>query len=142
LAVLLLYIQWVRVDMVGCVRIDHVSQWVVLNLSRGQLLIAILFHYTVTWAGTLAEHLYRLMGIEMSDGTLSERRQALPFLVFEELLQRLLRPLHLSSPQAYYRHWRLTALDGVNFSLSNTAPVNEQCRDVRDRGRMPTATMA
>src|SRR6266853_2874023 len=35
------------------------------DLSRGQLLVAILFHYTVTWAGSLAEHLFWLMGIEM-----------------------------------------------------------------------------
>jgi hypothetical protein len=34
--VLLLYIQWVRVDMVGCVRIDHVSQWVVLKQNVPQ----------------------------------------------------------------------------------------------------------
>src|ERR1044071_8746522 len=45
------------------------------DLSRGQLLVAILFHYTVTWAGSLAEHLFCLMGIQMSNGTLSERRQ-------------------------------------------------------------------
>ena len=73
------------------------------DLSRGQLLSAILFHYTVTWAGTLAEHLFWLMGIQMSDGTLSERRQALPFVVFEELLRRLLRPLDLASAQAFYQ---------------------------------------
>lgn len=98
------------------------------DLSRGQLLVAILFHYTVTWAGSLAEHLFWMMGIEMSDGTLSERRQALPFIVFEELLRRLLGPLNLPSPQAYYRRWRLVAIDGVDFSLPNTEQVNKQCR--------------
>jgi hypothetical protein len=98
------------------------------DLSRGQLLAAILFHYTVTWAGTLAEHLFWLMGIQMSDGTLSERRQALPVVVFEELLRRLLCPLNLASAQAFYRGWRLVAIDGVSFSLPNTAQVNQQCR--------------
>src|SRR5512138_559437 len=34
------------------------------NLSRGQLLAAILFHYTVTWAGTFAEHLFWLGAIQ------------------------------------------------------------------------------
>lgn len=98
------------------------------ELSRGQLLAAILFHYTVTWAGTLGEHLFWLMGLKMSDGTLSERRQALPFIVFEELLRRLLCPLNLPSAQAFYRGWRLVAIDGVSFSLPNTESVNKQCR--------------
>ncbi len=98
------------------------------DLSRGQLLVGILFHYTVTWAGTLAEHLFWLLGIQMSDGTLSERRQALPFVVFEELLRRLLCPLDLSSAQAFYRGWRLVAIDGVGFSLPNTESVTTQCR--------------
>lgn len=98
------------------------------HLSRGQLLAAIVFHYTVTWAGTLAEHLFWLMGIEMSNGTLSERRQALPFVVFDELLRRLLCPLHLASAQAFYRGWRLVAIDGVSFSLPNTEQVQKQCR--------------
>jgi hypothetical protein len=98
------------------------------DLSRGQLLAAILFHYTVTWAGTLAEHLFWLMGIQMSEGTLSERRQALPMMVFDELLRRLLCPLNSASAQAFYRGWRLVAIDGVGFSLPNTKQVNQQCR--------------
>lgn len=98
------------------------------DLSRGQLLVAIIFHYSVTWAGTLAEHLFWLTGIPMSDGTLSERRQALPFVVFDELLRRLLRPLALASAPAFYRGWRLVAIDGVGFSLPNTASVNQQGR--------------
>jgi hypothetical protein len=98
------------------------------DLSRGQLLAAILFHYTVTWAGSLAEHLFWLMGVHMSNSSLSERRQALPFVVFEELLRRVLRPLNLPSVQAFYRGWRLVAIDGVSFSLPNTSQVNAQCR--------------
>src|SRR5581483_6885474 len=98
------------------------------DLSRGQLLVAIVFHYSVTWTGTLAEHLFLLMGLQMSDGTLSERRQALPLVVFDELLRRVLCPLNLPSAQAFYRGWRLVAIDGVSFSLSNTEAVNRQCR--------------
>src|ERR1051326_487549 len=97
------------------------------QLSRGQLLIAILFHYTVSWAGSLAEHVFWLMGIQMDNGSLSERRQALPGVVFEELLRRLLCPLELASAQAFYRGWRLVAIDGVRFSLPNTEQVNQQC---------------
>jgi hypothetical protein len=98
------------------------------QLSRGQLLVAILFHHTVTWAGSFAEHLFWLMGIQMDKGSLSERRQALPVIIFDELLRRLLCPLHSASPQAFYRGWRLVAIDGVSFSLPNTEQVNQQCR--------------
>jgi len=97
------------------------------QLSRGQLLVAIVFHYTVTWTGTLAEHLFWLTRIQMSESTLSERRQVLPLVVFEELLRRLLRPLKRPSAQAFYRRWRLVAIDGVSFSLPNTESVKKRC---------------
>jgi hypothetical protein len=98
------------------------------DLSRGQLLTAIVFHYVVTWAGTLGEHLVWLTGIGMSESTLSQRRQALPFSVFKELLQRVLRPLAAATPEAFYQGLRLTALDGSSFSLPNTPAVKQQCR--------------
>ena len=96
------------------------------KLSRGQLLAAILFHYTVRSAGTLAEHLSLLLGIKMSDGTLCERRQALPAPVFTELLQRVLRPLERISPEGWHCGLRLVAIDGVEFSVANTPSVNQQ----------------
>src|SRR5437588_1021892 len=34
-------------------------------LSRAQLLAALLFHFTVSWTGTFAEHLFCLFGIQM-----------------------------------------------------------------------------
>jgi hypothetical protein len=111
------------------------------DLSRGQLLVAILFHYTVTWAGTLAEHLFWLMGIQMSDSTLSERRQAVPFVVFEELLRRLLRPLHLPSPQAFYRDWLLVAIDGVRFSMPNTEQVKDCKKGRNQKGKAAFAKL-
>jgi hypothetical protein len=97
-------------------------------LSRGQLLAALLFHYTVSWTGSFAEHLFWLLGIQMAESTLSERRQALPFEVFAELLKRLLRPIVGASAQAFYRQWRLVAIDGVSFSLPNTPQINRACR--------------
>ncbi len=126
MSLLLQRIEWK--DLEGLQARKHNAGRPAHNLSRGQLLVAILFHYTVSWAGTLAEHLFWLMGIQMSDGTLSERRQVLPFVVFEELLRRLLGPLELSSAQAFYRGWRLVAIDGVRFSLPNTKLVKKQCR--------------
>ncbi len=50
----------------------------VQRLTRGQLLAGILFHFTVSFAGTLGEHGFWLFGIQMAESTLSERRQPCP----------------------------------------------------------------
>ncbi len=71
-------------DLNGLQQRKHAAGRPVQVLSRGQLLAGILFHYTVTWAGTLGEHLFWLLNITVSESNLSERRQALPF-VFEQL---------------------------------------------------------
>jgi hypothetical protein len=111
------------------------------SLSRAQLLVGLLFHYTVTWAGTFAEHLL-LLGIVIAESTLSERRQALPFAVFEELLARLLRPVAQASKAAFYRGLRLLAVDGIEFSLPNTTTVNQKCRKGgNQRGRAAFAKL-
>jgi hypothetical protein len=96
------------------------------RLARGGLLAAIIFHYTVTWAGTLGEHLFWLLGMKISESSLSERRQALPFSVFEELLRRVLRPLTNPSPEAFYKGLRLSGIDGVKFSITNSPAVQER----------------
>jgi hypothetical protein len=97
-------------------------------LTRAQLLVGLVFHYTVGWTGTLAEHLFCLLSIQMAESTLSERRQALPFEVFKELLRRVLRPITTAGKQGFFRHWRLIGLDGVSFSLANTAQVKRKCK--------------
>lgn len=93
------------------------------RLSRAELLMALVFHYTVSWAGSFGEHLFCLLSIEMAESSLSQRRQALPFEVFEELLRRVLRPMAQAGPAAWFKGWRLAAIDGVSFSLANTESV-------------------
>jgi hypothetical protein len=111
------------------------------KLSRAQLLVALLFHYTVTWAGTFAEHLF-LLGLSMAESTLSQRRQALPFAVFEELLGMLLKPIEQPSQEAFYRGLRLLAFDGTEFSLPNTEQVKQNARKGgNQRGRAAFAKL-
>lgn len=102
-------------------------------LSRAQLLAALLFHYTVDWAGTFGEHMFCLLGFKMAESTLSQRRQALPFVVFQELLRRVLRPITGAGDEAFYRQLRLVAIDGVSFSLPNTWQVNQNIRKSRNQ---------
>ena len=58
----------------------------------------------------------------MREATLAERRAAVPWALFAELLQACLRPRAQTRkhPQAFWRGWRLLALDGTTFSVSNT----------------------
>jgi len=111
-------------------------------LDRSQLLLAIVFHYTVGWAGTLGQHLFCLWGIEMAESSLSERRQALPVEVFGELLRRVLRPIAGAGPAAFFGRLRLVAIDGVSFSLPNTAQVKRKCkRGGNQKGRAAFAKL-
>ena len=98
------------------------------QLTRGQLLAAVVFHYSVSWAGTLSEHLFCFLGIQMAESTLSERRQALPFEVFTQLLCRVLRLVPEAPASSYFRQWRLVAIDGLTFSLANTKQVKKKCK--------------
>jgi hypothetical protein len=99
-------------------------------LPRWQLVAGILFHYTLSLAGTLGQHLGILFSIDMAESSLSERRQALPFEFFEELLKRVLRPIAKmkNKGQAYYRQWRLVAIDGLSFSLPNNKSIQQRLR--------------
>jgi hypothetical protein len=76
----------------------------------------------------LAEHLFCLLGIQMAESILSERRQALPFEVFSQLLRRVLRPIPTAGGPGFFGPWRLVAIDGVSFSLPNTPQVKRRCK--------------
>ena len=98
------------------------------ELARTTLIPALLFH-VMNAAGTLAEHLLLLTGRDYADSTLSGRRAVLPWELFQRLLRFALRPLaqRRKHPDAFWRKWRLVAIDGVRWSLTNT-PQNERAR--------------
>jgi len=86
-------------------------------------------------AGTLAEHFGQLFEDELCDSSLSERRSRLPWEVFSELMRLGLRALaqRASHPQAFWRGWRLLALDGTQFSLTNTPQIRATTRKAKSR---------
>jgi hypothetical protein len=90
-------------------------------VSLPQLLMGLVYHF-LSGAGTLGEHLQMLLGVNRAEATLAERRAALPWALFAELLQACLQPRAQKKkhPQAFWRGWRLLALDGTVFSVSNT----------------------
>jgi hypothetical protein len=99
------------------------------RVPLGSLLAALVFH-VMNPTGTLGEHFAMLFEDALCDSACSDRRARLPWQVFADLMQRVLRPLanRRRHPDAYYRGWRLTALDGVQHSLTNT-PQNNQAME-------------
>jgi hypothetical protein len=90
-------------------------------LPVADLVLGMVFHAVLS-AGDLAEHLRLLSGRAYAASTLAGRRAALPWQVWADLLRRALRPLaqRRRQPHAFYRKWRLVAIDGTQFSLQNT----------------------
>jgi len=89
-----------------------------------QLLQALTFH-VMQGAGTLAEHFFELFQEPLANSSWSDRRRRLPWEVFADLMRRALRPVATRRRQreAFWRGWRLTALDGTQYSVTNTPQV-------------------
>lgn len=81
-----------------------------------------LVYHALQSRGTLATHMGRLSGKQISDSALSQRRATLPWAVFEAVMEAALRPLADADqhPQAFYAGLRLVGLDGTHFSCANT----------------------
>jgi len=85
------------------------------------LLAALLFHF-LCGAGTASEHLFQLLGRRLCDSAIAERRAVLPWTLWEHWLREALRSTahRRRHPEAFYRGWRLVAIDGTPYSVSNT----------------------
>ena len=89
-----------------------------------QILQALTFH-VAEGAGTLAEHFFELFQAPLADSSWSDRRRRLPWEVFADLMRRALRPIatRRQQPEAFWRGWRVLALDGTQYSVTNTPQV-------------------
>jgi len=98
------------------------------------VLAALTFH-VMQGMGTLGEHFEELFGEHIAEGSLSDRRTRLPWEVFAGLMRRVLQPRATrdDQPDAFWRGWRLLALDGTQFSLTNTPQVLARVRKARSR---------
>src|SRR5207245_10715212 len=90
--------------------------------SRGcplrDLLPALTFH-VLSGAGTLSEHFSQLFDAPLADSSWADRRARLPWAIFADLMQRVLRPQATRGHRdAFWRGWRVVALDGTHLSLT------------------------
>jgi hypothetical protein len=90
-----------------------------------RILQALTFH-VAEGAGTLAEHFFELFQEPLADSSWSDRRRRLPWEVFADLMRRALRPIatRRRQPDAFWRGWRVLALDGTQYSVMNTPQVS------------------
>jgi hypothetical protein len=97
------------------------------ELSLSDLLAALLFHF-LCGAGTASEHMFQLLGRKLSDSSIAERRSVLPWALWEHWLRDALRSTahRRRHPEAFYRGWRLVALDGTQYSVSNTPQTSKE----------------
>lgn len=105
------------------------------RVPLAKVLPGLVFHF-MNAAGTLAEHFALLFAADaLSDSSLSERRARLPWAVFAELMRLGLRPLAQAATQAeaFWRGWRLVALDGTQFSVTNTPQIKATARKAKSR---------
>jgi hypothetical protein len=97
------------------------------------LLPALAFHVMQS-AGTLAEHFSDLYDDALADSSWADRRARLPWEIFAELMRRVLRPRATRRQRdAFWRGWRLVALDGTQFSLTNTPQITATTTKARTR---------
>jgi len=95
-------------------------------VTAQELLMGLVFH-VMAGAGTLAQHVKVVTGKTITDGALSQRRTALPWALFEQLLAEALRPKaqERKHPEAFYEGLRLCGIDGSRFSVTNTPQVKK-----------------
>jgi Transposase DDE domain len=111
-----------------------------------QLLPALTYH-VMQETGTLADHLFQLFREPLADSSWSDRRLRLPWEIFAELMRRALRPRAAvrQHREAFWRGWRLVAVDGTQFSLINTPQITatiEKARTRRGRAAFAKITTA
>lgn len=104
------------------------------RVPLSQLLPALIFHF-MNGAGTLSQHFFQLFDAPLADSSWAERRARLPWQVFAELMRRAVRPraTRRRHPDAFWRGWRLLALDATQFSLTNTPQVHGAVRKAKSR---------
>lgn len=104
------------------------------KLSPHQLIMGMVFH-VLSGAGTLAQHVNQLSGIDISDSALSQRRGNLDWRIFEGIMATALKPRAEAKkhPTAFYEGLVLCGVDGSQFSVANTPQVKQEMKKARSR---------
>src|SRR6218665_728128 len=94
------------------------------KLCASQLLASLVYH-VMLGSGVFSEHVLQLFGVSIKDSSLSERRQRMGFEPFAWLMKNALKPLAEQDhdESCFYKGWRLCAIDGSRWSVTNTPQI-------------------
>jgi Transposase DDE domain len=97
------------------------------QLSAAQLVESLVYHQLQP-AGPLGQHAAELHGVKLSESAHAQRRQGLPFELFDEVLTTALRPLADATrqPECFFHDWRVVGIDGTEWSVTNTPAILAQ----------------
>ncbi len=97
------------------------------RLQGTDLICGLVFH-VLQGGGTLARNMNVLTGQSITDAAISLRRQALPWQLFESIMDEALCPK--ADPRkhsgAFYQGLRLCGIDGSNFSVANSPLIKKE----------------
>ena len=91
------------------------------ELPLSQLISSLVFH-VLQDSGTFARNVNHLTRHKISDSALSQRRENIPWMVFETILESALcaKADRAKHPGAFYQERLLMGIDGSQFSVINT----------------------
>lgn len=94
------------------------------KLGAWELVTSLVYH-VMNGTGILSQHVHQLLGVDIKDSSLSERRQRIGFEPFRWLMKNALRPLadQAHDKSAFYKGLRLCGIDGSRWSVTNTPQV-------------------
>lgn len=94
------------------------------KLGASELLASLVYH-VLSGAGCFSAHVFQLLGMEIKDASLSQRRQRMGLKPFEWLMRHALKPLAdgRSHKSCFYKGLRLCGIDGSRWSVTNTPQI-------------------
>jgi hypothetical protein len=95
-----------------------------ITIELHDLIKCLVFHF-FKGSGNLAANVATLIKKTISDSALSQRRVPLPWQLFKDLLSVALasKADPKKHPEAFYKGFRLIAMDGTKFSVGNTPQI-------------------
>ena len=94
------------------------------KLGAWELVTSLVYH-VMNGAGILSQHVHQLLGVDIKDSSLSQRRQRIGFEPFRWLMKNALRPLadETLDEGSFYKGLRLCGIDGSKWSVTNTPQI-------------------
>ena len=96
------------------------------KLGAWELVTSLVYH-VMNGAGILSQHVNQLLGVDIKDSSLSQRRQRIGIEPFRWLMKNALRPMadKTLDKSSFYKGLRLCGIDGSRWSVTNTPQILE-----------------